>query len=276
MYMLLSPAKVNLFLAITGKRKDGYHNLVSLFHAINLFDIFEIKEAQSFSIKIFGKYFKDVPANEENLIYKVKHLFEKETHKKVNFAIKLYKNIPPFKGLGGGSSNAAVFLKFLNEYFGKPLNENNIEKILLKVGSDTLFFYKATCALVTGRGEKVIPLSSLKGNLYIYLPDIKISTKDAYKAINKYDNLPENKALNIYKSLKENFPKSHDKSLFFNTFEKVDLPSINYLRNISSNFSKVTLSGSGSSLFSIEEVEILKAEKLKVSLLDSKFRYNIS
>ena len=146
----------------------------------------------------------------------------------------------------------------------------------MKVGSDTLFFYKATCALVTGRGEKVIPLSSLKGNLYIYLPDIKISTKDAYKAINKYDNLPENKALNIYKSLKENFPKSHDKSLFFNTFEKVDLPSINYLRNISSNFSKVTLSGSGSSLFSIEEVEILKAEKLKVSLLDSKFRYNIS
>jgi len=276
MHTLLSPAKVNLFLAITGKRKDGYHNLVSLFHTINLFDIFEIKETQNFNIKIFGKYFKDIPANEENLIYKVKCLFEKKTNKKINFSIKLYKNIPPFKGLGGGSSNAAIFLKFLNEYFDEPLSESNIKEILLKVGSDTLFFYKATCALVTGRGEKVYPLSPLKGDLYIYLPNIKVSTKEAYKAIKEYDNLSENKALSIYKLLKENFPKEHNKSLFFNTFEKVNLPSINYLKNITSNFSKVTLSGSGSSLFSVEDIDILKVEKIKVSFLDSKFRYNIS
>ncbi len=273
MYILLSPAKVNLFLAVTGKREDGYHNLISLFHAINLFDIFEIKETQNFSIKIFGKYFKDVPQNEENLIYKVKYLFEKYANKRVKFSIKLYKNIPPFKGLGGGSSNAAIFLKFLNEYFNNPLLDNDIEKILLKVGSDTLFFYKATCALVMGRGEKIFPLSPLKGNIYLYLPNIKIPTKDAYKSIKKYDNLSQKEALNIYKLLKENFPKKHNKNLFFNTFENIDIPSMNSLKKLTSNFSKVTLSGSGSSFFSVEEVDSLGVEQLKVSFLEDTFLY---
>lgn len=177
-----SYAKVNIFLKVTGKR-NGYHELVSRFVKINnLWD-------EIFFIKTDKKCF-DITGNfscslEKNTIYKIYKLIENMPNVKSFFekySVKVCKNIPEFAGLGGGSSNAAVFLLMVNEYCRLGLSKDSMAKIGVKVGADIPFFiYEYNSANVTGIGEVVKEFKEEALKIEVFTPLIKCDTSEIFK-----------------------------------------------------------------------------------------------
>jgi 4-diphosphocytidyl-2-C-methyl-D-erythritol kinase len=177
-----SPAKVNLFLEVLGKRRDGYHELNTVMQEISLCDILEIKE-QSSGIAIQTDS-PDLADGKSNLIYKAADLFKK--HYKINKGvhIKLTKKIPIGGGLGGGSSNAAYTLKGLNLLWNMKLSEVELAGLAAKLGSDVPFFIYGGTALCKGRGEIVFPMPNPPKFHYIVIfPGFSIPTKKIYKKL---------------------------------------------------------------------------------------------
>jgi len=173
-----SYAKVNLFLHVLGKRGDGYHNIYTLFCAVELSDTITLSFADKTYI-ICDR--ADIPVDESNLIFKVDKILRNEYWLKQHFKIKLEKTIPTGAGLGGGSSNAAAYLQLVNKFAGMNLNLEEMHRILGKVGSDTCFFLYSQLALGEGRGEKITPLKiALKLWILIVNPKIFISTAKVY------------------------------------------------------------------------------------------------
>ena len=178
---LSAPAKINWFLNIIGKRKDGYHNIISLMQRISLYD--ELIFEHSDMIEVVSNV--DIPFK-ENLVYKAASLLKKYTSYKGGVKIVLLKEIPIGAGLGGGSSDAAYTLSGLNMLWGLGLNSKKLSSIGKEIGSDVPFFLNAPCALVEGKGEKIFPC---KMNSSIILtvtkPQISISTSLAYMYFDK-------------------------------------------------------------------------------------------
>jgi 4-diphosphocytidyl-2-C-methyl-D-erythritol kinase len=124
MVKLISPAKVNLGLWVTAKRWDGYHEIITLYQTVSLFDEIFIREGPLSVDTNLG-----IP-QEENLVYKAMSLFQAQTGISLNFSVYISKRIPPGSGLGGGSSNAATVLKKINELIGTPLEEGELMSLL--------------------------------------------------------------------------------------------------------------------------------------------------
>jgi 4-diphosphocytidyl-2-C-methyl-D-erythritol kinase len=181
---LLSPAKINLFLAVTGKRPDGYHELCMLMCAVSLYDtITLIFDADSRSQKI-GVFCDapDVPSDESNLAHKAASLFLKHAGIRGSMDIFIEKNIPAGAGLGGGSSNAATVLSGLNQHYGFPFSREKLMEMGLKLGADVPFFIFGKPAIATGIGEKLEiykTLSSFK--VLLVYPGFSVSTASVYK-----------------------------------------------------------------------------------------------
>lgn len=133
------PAKINLFLKVTGKRNDGYHELESLLAFLDLADVLEVKKNAEFELEIDGE-FAEFLDQKNNLFTKIIDFFVAEFHIEKNLHIKITKNIPVGGGLGGGSSNAAYFMKALNEIFSLQLSKEKLQEISLNFGSDIAFF----------------------------------------------------------------------------------------------------------------------------------------
>lgn len=180
-----SPCKVNLMLAITGVREDGFHNLVSLVAPTHFGDDLwaEIADApnDSLSCSVEG-----VPLDSSNLILKAAELFREAAGVQTHFNFALDKKVPMGAGLGGGSSNGAVALEAMNELCGKPLSLRQLEKIAAKMGSDCPLFLSNSPVVMRGRGEKVFPLFGEAREyvgmlrLLIFKPDFSINTGWAY------------------------------------------------------------------------------------------------
>ena len=176
MFKLKSFAKINLGLEIVGKREDGYHNLKTIFQTINLFDTIEIKENKSGKISLNGDD-HSVEWNKKNTIFKAFDAIYRAHNIHKGFDIFVKKKIPPGSGLGGGSSNAAVTLLFLNEYFNLKLNFNELIKISQKIGADVPFFLLGGTVLGEGIGEKITLMDDLNEQLIgLVIPEIKVST----------------------------------------------------------------------------------------------------
>ena len=176
-----APAKVNIFLKITGH--DGYYHLLnSRFMKVNnLYDEIEIVDAEKFDIK------GDINcALRDNTVFKayVELTQEYPEIKKwfIGKEIKIKKNIPEMAGLGGGSSDAAAFLRLVNEKSNLNLSTEKLINIGKKIGSDVAFFlYDYDVADVYGRGDIVKPRDEKALNLEIFTPSIECSTPDVYK-----------------------------------------------------------------------------------------------
>ncbi|PIU83199.1 MAG: 4-(cytidine 5'-diphospho)-2-C-methyl-D-erythritol kinase, partial [Elusimicrobia bacterium CG06_land_8_20_14_3_00_38_11] len=141
---LKANAKINLFLDILNKRKDGYHNIRTIFQEISLTDEIYVREIKN-GIKIFCAHPK-VPTNKTNLVYKAADLLKKHSGIKKGILIKIKKNIPVGGGLGGGSSDAAAVLKGLNKLWNLKLTKNQLAGIGKKIGADVPFFiYGGRC-----------------------------------------------------------------------------------------------------------------------------------
>jgi len=189
-----APAKVNLHLAVLDKRPDGFHNIESIFLAVDLADTlhFElVKEKNTAEIvmesgSLPSKALEAPIPLENNIIFKALSLFRTKTGFTKGLNIKVEKQIPVGGGLGGGSSNAASALLALNELAGSPLSLDLLLEMGASLGSDVPFFlHKAACALVTGRGEKIEALSAPRLFLTLVNPGFTSDTAAAYRLLDK-------------------------------------------------------------------------------------------
>ena len=149
-------AKINLFLDVIGDRDDGYHNIVSLFQNISLYDLMNIEIIRS------GLKIESNVNIEDNILDRVyENYCRKFGEPDVGFKIALTKHIPIGGGFGGGSSNAAAFIDFLCKTGGRDKSVRY--KIASEIGSDVPFFLDGGTAFVKGRGEMIEKLNPIKG-----------------------------------------------------------------------------------------------------------------
>ena len=181
------PAKINLTLRVFKKdEKTGFHDINSIMQAINLFDFLTIKISDGNDIKLSGNS-SEIPYDEKNLCYKAAKLFLEEIKKEALVEIYIEKNIPVCAGLAGGSTDAAGVLYGLNKLFNNILDENKINELALKLGSDLNFCLIGGTKLCKGRGEKITNMPFYDFKLSLVKPkELKISAKEAYEA---FDNL---------------------------------------------------------------------------------------
>lgn len=188
--IISAPAKLNRFLAITGKRLDGYHDLELITTVLDgvkeLNDTLEAEIDSKISLEIDGPQSKKLIADDSNLILKAWKLLELTVKQSLPAKIKLHKRIPYGAGLGGGSSNAAAALILGNELFNLSLSTSSLIKIGAQIGSDVPLFLIGGTVLGLGRGDRVFPLADipLEPILIIY-PGLHLLTASVYQAIAK-------------------------------------------------------------------------------------------
>ncbi len=188
---LNSPAKINLFLNVLFKRKDGYHEINTLFERISLFDELTLIPSRS-GIKIITRS-KNLPRGPGNICYRAAKLLKNRFKIKKGVLIKIKKRIPIAAGLGGGSSNGASVLLGLNRLWKLGLSKEELLRAGARLGSDVPFFILETpFALGRGRGEILRKIRRPGKKIWHCLvkPPFSISTKAAYKNFEKIQLAP--------------------------------------------------------------------------------------
>lgn len=218
-----APAKLNLSLAVTGLREDGFHELLSLVASINLADRLEFKKAMKWSLLCDDA---SLATDHTNLVLKAAEVYQAHRPDTVVGEFNLKKLIPSGAGLGGGSSDAAAALRLLDRANPSPLGEATLLKLAAKVGSDCPYFIKATTAIMSGRGENLETVSpqvatSLKGRrVMIVKPPFGVATQDAYALLAKSKAYASQSAAK--QKLQDWFSQpASDPSILGNTLESV-------------------------------------------------------
>ncbi|QGM81679.1 4-(cytidine 5'-diphospho)-2-C-methyl-D-erythritol kinase [Otariodibacter oris] len=169
-----SPAKLNLFLYITGKRSDGYHELQTLFQFLDFGDDIHFEITQESQIELLDQL-DSVPA-EQNLIYKAAKLLQQHTACTLGAKIGITKRLPMGGGVGGGSSNAATTLVVLNQLWNTQLSLETLAEIGLKLGADVPIFVRGHAAFAEGVGEKLTFCNPPEKWFVVLKPNVSIST----------------------------------------------------------------------------------------------------
>ncbi|MEA1229435.1 4-(cytidine 5'-diphospho)-2-C-methyl-D-erythritol kinase [Acinetobacter sp. IRS14] len=169
-----SPAKLNLFLHITGRRENGYHELQTIFQLIDLYDWMTFTPTLDEHIEIDG--LSEVRP-EDNLIYRAAQVLRPHAKKFCGLNIKIEKNIPMGAGLGGGSSNAATTLIVLNQLWECGLNQEQLADYGVKLGADVPIFIYGKNAWAEGIGEHLSFIDLDQKQFIILKPDCFISTQ---------------------------------------------------------------------------------------------------
>lgn len=181
---ILSPAKINLFLHICGKRPDGYHELFSLMCCITLYDEISLQIGAGKTIEIDCSH-PDVPSDDTNLVHRAASLFQTRLDTAQGVNIHLNKNIPVAAGLGGGSSNAANVLMALNTFYERPFSRKQLMEMGLTLGADVPFFIFQRPAIATGVGEKLKAFEgTLPYNILLLNQGYSVSTAETYQNLN--------------------------------------------------------------------------------------------
>jgi 4-diphosphocytidyl-2-C-methyl-D-erythritol kinase len=258
---VLSPAKINLFLQVTGKRADGYHELVSLMSCIDLYDeLWFDFETKGVSVHCDHP---EVPDNEDNIAHKAASLFYDRLKAKQSarfnsgvsdgVRILIEKHIPVAAGLGGGSSNAGRTLNQLNRYYGRPFDTQALNQMAVSIGADVPFFLKGIPAIATGVGEHLSPYHGLPTqNILIVCPNITVSTAMVYKKL----NLGLTKCKKQLKNFLFDKPSFDVTQHLCNDLETVTVPIFPIISDIKnelfqSGAAAALMSGSGPALFGI-------------------------
>ncbi|HEX8228391.1 MAG TPA: 4-(cytidine 5'-diphospho)-2-C-methyl-D-erythritol kinase [Chloroflexia bacterium] len=152
-------AKINLGLEVTGKRPDGYHNLVSVMQLVDLHDRLTFSPADN--VRLFSDDPAMLAEGENNLVLRAAYLLRQASGTGKGAHITLDKRIPSAAGLGGGSSDAAATLLGLSRLWGLDLSREELSRLGSTLGSDVPFFFGGPTALVEGRGEQVTSLAPL-------------------------------------------------------------------------------------------------------------------
>ena len=169
-----SPAKLNLFLHITGRRDNGYHELQTIFQLIDLYDWLEFEVNDTQSIQIQGLNSVNL---EQNLIYKATQILKPYAKQVTGLNIKIEKHIPMGAGLGGGSSNAATTLIVVNQLWQCGLDTQKLAELGLQLGADVPIFVHGRNAWAEGIGEQLTFIDLAPKQYIVLKPDCFISTQ---------------------------------------------------------------------------------------------------
>ncbi|MFC1549791.1 4-(cytidine 5'-diphospho)-2-C-methyl-D-erythritol kinase [Candidatus Neomarinimicrobiota bacterium] len=259
--ILKSFAKVNVGLKVMNRRRDGYHNIATVFQELDLYDTITIKK-QSKGCKISADV-KWIPVDDLNSASRAYTILKEQYPELGGVQINLQKKIPAGAGLGGGSSNAATVLKGLNKLYELMIADKKLEHLAMKVGADVPFFIRGGTQIGERRGEKLTPVDNpIKGWYLCLTPDFSISTKWAYAALKK-DLKAAEKQPNFAHFIGIDFIPN---KLFDNDFEEAVIPAYPEIGNYKSGLIKAganfaSLSGSGSTVFGIfdDETQAQKA-----------------
>lgn len=152
------PAKVNLELRVGPLRDDGFHDLATTFHAVDIFDEVTVTPDAEFSVSVTGGGEDKVPTDETNLAYRAAALLAERFDVEERCAISIVKAIPVAGGMAGGSADAAATLVACDTLWGLGLRRHELEEIAAELGSDVPFALTGGTALGTGRGEQIVPV----------------------------------------------------------------------------------------------------------------------
>lgn len=239
-------AKVNLGLEVTGKRETGYHELKTIFQTISLCDTIEIEENQKNRISLSGDSEK-ISWDDSNTIIRAFEIMYKKYQLDQGFDIHVRKRVPAGSGLGGGSSNAAVIMMFIADYFKLEVSKDEMIRLGTKIGADVPFFFTGGTMLGEGVGEILSPLNKPeKDSIAVVMPDLHISTGDIFSRFNLTKS--------PLKSKINTFLGSGDISMLKNVLEFTTFKIFPELERIkmkmeSIGLDHVSMSGTGSSLF---------------------------
>ena len=159
------PAKVNLQLSVGPKEADGYHEVVTVFQAISLFDNLRISQSEQFDITLEGDFTNGVPVDQSNLVAKAVELMADKFEIDRNLSIEINKSIPVAGGMAGGSADAAATLLGIDQLFGLGLSKDELGEVARKLGSDVPFMLHGGTAVGRGRGDEITPALS-RGNYH--------------------------------------------------------------------------------------------------------------
>jgi 4-diphosphocytidyl-2-C-methyl-D-erythritol kinase len=154
------PAKINLHLAVGPLRDDGYHDLVTVFHAVSLFDEVTVAATEAPGVEVLGEGVPEVPVDATNLAWRAVELLAEHAGREPDVRLVLRKGIPVAGGMAGGSADAAAALVGLSALWKLDLTREELTPFAAELGSDVTFALHGGTALGTGRGERIVPVLS--------------------------------------------------------------------------------------------------------------------
>ena len=260
---IFSPAKLNFFLKILGRRSDGYHDLETIMVPLKFGDEITLQLRKT-SIVVESDH-PTLPIDDKNLALKAAKLFDEHCSFEKGVKIQLKKRIPLAAGLGGGSSNAASVLIGLNQLWKAGTDTESLSNIALNIGSDVPFFVHETPAICRGKGEIIEPISChLKATVLLVNPGFGIPTKWAYdhwannKGKSAFDpalTLKPSGVSLLLQGLKANDIEAVSRCLF-NSLEEASIgkfPILKLIKESLNQFGAVgsLMSGSGATVFGL-------------------------
>ncbi len=269
--LLSSPAKLNLYLDVLGRRPDGYHELLTFFERISLCDAVRLTEIQTDEI-VLSCDSRLVPSDAANLAWQAADLLRRSFGVKKGVKIEIQKQIPVGGGMGGGSSNAATVLLGMNRLFGMRLSRPVLVDLANRLGSDVAFFVSGRrFAIGRGRGGDLTGVSiPSRVRLWhvLFVPPKNIMTKDVYALFDRGSQrsrigqnprktltlTKNNENVNILLScLKEGDFRSLNRKIY-NRLSEIVIESYSFVSELRTDLSKLGfkwlhMSGSGPTLF---------------------------
>ena len=267
--LLRAFAKINLDLRILGRRPDGFHELKTIFQAVDWHDEIVLEPAPRFEFSAPG-----TPEDESNLVVRAVRAYERLAGIEAKVRVSVTKNIPVGRGLGGGSSDAAVTVIGLQRMFKRALPFEEVPNVLRDLGSDVPFFALGGRAAGFGRGDEVYKLDDAADYWVLLVdPGVMISTKDAYSWL----TLPD-KSNNI-EGFRDDAELSCAGEVWTNDFEGPVFARFPQLAAIKEELLELgayraALSGSGSTIFG--QFQMVSEAVRAGSVLEKRFRVKVT
>ena len=241
-YSIPSYAKINLFLHITGTRSDNYHNLQTIFQFVDLYDTLTFTQRVDNKIQITSNI--HICSTEENIVHKAVKALQPFATKACGIDIYIKKKIPMGAGLGGGSSNCAATLIFLNQLWHCNLTHQTLISIGASLGADVPIFIQGRTSWAEGTGALLSPFDYPEKFVLLIFPRIHINTKNIFQ----------------HNDLKRNHIKIKPDQFDFdnseNVFEKIvrkSHPTIEKIFNSIPKKAKARLTGTGSCIYCLSK-----------------------
>ena len=251
-------AKINLFLAVTGRRPDGYHDIASVMQTVSLCDVVTLDAAVSASPSAtLTCSIPSLPIDSRNLAVRAAYAFMERAGIAADVKIDIDKHIPIAAGLAGGSADCAAVLRMMNDAFSHPLAARELHELARGLGADVPFCLYGGCAVTRGIGDIIEPCDPLPElPVVIAYPHGKISTADAYRKIDESgasQNAPPIAPMTDALSSRR---LSRIADALYNVFESVidaDSEPIAVKRILLECGAAALMSGSGPSVFAVAE-----------------------
>jgi 4-diphosphocytidyl-2-C-methyl-D-erythritol kinase len=250
-----APAKVNLTLRVLRRREDGFHELDTVFQAIDLCDTLEVEPAADL---VLTTDHPELAVDATNLIWRAASALRDEFGVREGARIHLTKRIPLEAGLGGGSSDAAATLLACARMWGLDLDVRGLEPLACRLGADVPFFLHGKTARGTGRGDRITPLKAFGDfPLLLGIPPFGVATAKVFKRASEWLTLPSN-GVNFPALFGHKWRQPNDLALLGNDLEEVVFRCRQELRRfrdevLQAGASLALLSGSGSTVFAVFE-----------------------